>query len=204
MSGLVNNPEAYFEQFIPPRSRLLAELEKEARQEKIPIVGPLVGELLYILARAVQADRILELGTAVGYSTVFLAGALASSRGRVVTVEQDPAMAQSARANFQKAGLFGRIEVVVGNAPAVLSTMAGPFDFAFLDIEKADYAVVLPDCWRLLRPGGMLVADNVAFQDADAFNRMIFDSAKWRSVNLFGYLPGHSPVQDGLCLAVRV
>lgn len=204
MSGLVNSPEAYFEQFIPPRSRLLAELEKEARQEKIPIVGPLVGELLYILARAVQADRILELGTAVGYSTVFLAGALASSRGRVVTVEQDPAMAQSARANFQKAGLFGRIEVVVGNAPAVLSTMAGPFDFAFLDIEKADYAVVLPDCWRLLRPGGMLVADNVAFQDADAFNRMIFDSAKWRSVNLFGYLPGHSPVQDGLCLAVRV
>jgi len=204
MSGLVNSPEAYFEQFIPPRSRLLAELEKEARQEKIPIVGPLVGELLYILARAVKADRILELGTAVGYSTVFLAGALASSRGRVVTVEQDPAMAQSARANFQKAGLFGRIEVVVGNAPAVLSTMAGPFDFAFLDIEKADYAVVLPDCWRLLRPGGMLVADNVAFQDADAFNRMIFDSAKWRSVNLFGYLPGHSPVQDGLCLAVRV
>ncbi len=204
MSGLVNSPEAYFGQFIPPRSRLLAELEKEARQEKIPIVGPLVGELLYILARAVQADRILELGTAAGYSTVFLAGALASSRGRVVTVEQDPAMAQSARANFQKAGLSGRIEVVVGNAPAVLSTMAGPFDFAFLDIEKADYAVVLPDCRRLLRPGGMLVADNVAFQDADAFNRMIFNSAKWRSVNLFGYLPGHSPVQDGLCLAVRV
>lgn len=204
MSNLIENPETYFGQFMPQRSQLLAELEKEARRERIPIVGPLVGELLHILARAVRADRILELGTAAGYSTIFLARALSSSRGKVVTVESDPAMAESARANFHRAGLSRQIDVVVGNAQAELSEMSGPFDFVFLDIDKADYAVVLPDCQRLIRPAGMLVADNVAFKDADAFNRLIFNSLKWRSVSLFAYLPRHSPEKDGLCLALRV
>ena len=84
MSELVDHPEAYFRRFLPARDRLLLELEKEAEREEIPIVGPVVGELLHILAKAVQAERILELGTATGYSTIFLARALSTS-GRLVT-----------------------------------------------------------------------------------------------------------------------
>ncbi|MGD2029519.1 MAG: hypothetical protein PVG86_06220, partial [Desulfobacterales bacterium] len=74
MSNLIDNPEEYFRKFLPERNQLLMELEEQARREKIPIVGPIVGELLYILAKATQSRRILELGTATGYSTIFLAG----------------------------------------------------------------------------------------------------------------------------------
>jgi predicted O-methyltransferase YrrM len=84
-----------------------------------------------------------------------------------------------------------------------MSTLKGSFDVIFMDIEKADYARALKDCHRLLRPGGLLVADNVAFPDADEFNRAVFKDPGWRPVSLFAFLPGHSPERDGLCLALR-
>ena len=203
MPGLIDNPEEYFRQFVPERDQLLIELEEEARKEKIPIVGPIVGELLHILARATQAERILELGTATGYSTIFLARAFASARGRLVTIDSDPDMAARAETNFRRAGLDRQIDMIVGDAQEKLSQMNKSFDFIFLDIEKEHYALVLPDCGRLMKQGGLLVADNVRFKDADPFNRLISRSSEWRSVNLFAYLPLHSPERDGLCLALR-
>jgi caffeoyl-CoA O-methyltransferase len=203
MSGLIDNPEEYFRQFVPERDQLLIELEEEAREEKIPIVGPIVGELLHILARATKAERILELGTATGYSTIFLARAFASTRGRLVTIDNDPDMAARAATNFRRAGLDRQIDMIVGDAQEKLSSMNKCFDFIFLDIEKEQYASILPHCGRLMRPGGLMVADNVRFKDADSFNRSISRSSEWRSVNLFAYLPLHSPERDGLCLALR-
>jgi len=202
MSDLIDHPQEYFREFLPERDPLLLDLEKEAEREEIPIVGPIVGELLHILARATQAERILELGTATGYSTIFLARALSSSV-RLVTIENDPGMAARAAANFRKAGLDQQIDIIVGDAKAKLIEMEDIFDFIFLDIDKEYYAAVLKNCRRLLRPGGLLVADNVGFKDADPFNRLIYESSEWRSVSLFAYLPFHSPEQDGLCLAVR-
>ncbi len=81
--------------------------------------------------------------------------------------------------------------------------MKGEFDYIFMDIEKQDYIKALPDCERLLVKGGLLVADNVGFKDADAFNRAISDNPTWRSVALFSFLPYHSPENDALCLALR-
>ena len=203
MSDLIDNPEAYFRQFVPERDQLLIELEEEARKEEIPIVGPFVGELLYILARATQAERILELGTATGYSTIFLARAFETPRGRLVTIDNDPDMAARAVTNFRNAGLDRQIDMIVGDAQEKLSQMNTCFDFIFLDIEKEHYGLVLPHCGRLMKPGGLLVADNVRFKDADSFNRLISGSSDWRSVNLLAYLPLHSPERDGLCLALR-
>jgi len=203
MSGLIDNPEEYFRQFVPERDQLLIELEEEARKEKIPIVGPIVGELLHILARATQAERILELGTATGYSTIFLARAFASARGRLVTIDNDPDMAARAEINFRRAGLDRQIDMIVGDAQEKLSQMNKSFDFIFLDIEKEHYALVLPHCGRLIKQGGLLIADNVRFKDADSFNRLISRSSEWRSIHLFAYLPLHSPERDGLCLALR-
>jgi len=77
------------------------------------------------------------------------------------------------------------------------------FDFIFLDIEKLDYIKVLPDCQRLLEKGGLLVADNVGFKDADEFNRTMSEHGAWRSIPLFAFLPLHSPENDALCLALR-
>jgi predicted O-methyltransferase YrrM len=177
-------------------------MEAQAAVEGIPVVGPVVGELLHLLARALGAERILELGTASGYSSIHLAQGLASS-GSLLTLERDPAMAERAREHLRRAGVAGRVEVRVGDALEILATLDGPFDLAFLDIEKADYVRALPDCRRLLRPGGLLVADNVGFRDAEPFNRQIRAGSDWRPLHLLAFLPGHAPERDGLCLALR-
>lgn len=203
MSDLIDHPEEYFRRFLPEREPLLIELEEEAEREDIPIVGPFVGKLLHILAKVTQAERILELGTATGYSTIFLARAFTPGSGRLVTIENDPDMAARAIKNFQKAGLDQRIDIIVGDAQEKLTEMDGVFDFIFLDIDKEYYAVILKNCRRLLKLGGLLVADNVGFKDADPFNRLIYESSEWKSVSLFAYLPFHSPEKDGLCLAMR-
>jgi predicted O-methyltransferase YrrM len=201
---MLENPEAYFKKFVHPRNELLAALETEAEREEIPIVGPLVGELLSILARVTRATSILELGTAMGYSAIYLARECEASNGRVITLEKNPDMAARAKVNIHKAGLDDCVEIRVGDALEEIKKMQTFFDLIFMDIEKKYYIRVLPDCHRLLKAGGLLVADNVAFKDADDFNHAIFDHPGWRSVNLFSFLPLHSPEHDGLCLAVRL
>ncbi len=203
MSAIVDNPEAYFLQFVPDRDALLQELEEEARRDAIPIVGPVVGELLFILTRVSGAKHILELGTATGYSALFLASACEETDGRVVTLEQDSAMAEKALKNFIAAGLQKCIDLRVCDALQELAVMDTIFDLIFMDIEKEDYERALPHFQKLLRKGGLLVVDNVGFKGADGFNRAIAGHSDWRSVSLFSYLPYHSPEYDGICLAIR-
>ncbi|MCJ8501241.1 O-methyltransferase [Desulfatitalea alkaliphila] len=207
MAPMVNDPHTYFGQWLPRRSALLQELEQEAQKENIPIVGPVVGHLLYLLARLSGARRILELGTATGYSTLFLAQACRHTGGRVVTVESSAAMAERARHNFQQAGLAEYVDLQVGEALSWLQPAEGassPLDMVFMDIDKAAYAPALPLCAQRLRSGGLLVADNTGFQDAHAFNTLIHGHPDWEMVNLWMFLPGHSPEMDGLCMALRV
>jgi predicted O-methyltransferase YrrM len=181
----------------------MLELEAQAERENIPIIGPLVGEMLYILASATKAKRILELGTATGYSAIYLARACEPVDGALVTFESDAVMASRAQDNFRRAGVASRVELHEANAVEMLPRLQGDFDFIFMDIGKQDYVRVLPDCQRLLVKGGLMVADNVAFRDADAFNRTISGHSSWRSVSLFSFLPLHSPENDALCLALR-
>ncbi len=204
MSELVKNPEKYFRRFIPKRSALLEELEEEALREDIPIVGPVVGELLFILARILRAERILELGTATGYSAIFMAEAFEYDSGQLITLENDPKMAARAGENFIRAGFNNQIKIRLGDAIEEMKKISAPFDLIFMDIDKIDYATTLPYCRDLLRQNGLLVADNVGFEDADLFNTAIFNSREFRSVSLFSFLPFHSPEKDGLCLALRL
>jgi len=203
MATMIEGPREYFRELLPSRDALLLELENEASREDIPIVGPLVGCLLAILVQASAAARVLELGTATGYSAIWMARAFQRPGDRLVTVEHSPDMARRAECNVRRAGLEALVEIRVGAAAEVLATLAPPFDFAFLDIEKTAYGPALEQCETLLKPGGLLLADNVAFRDADEFNRSIHASERWESVSLFGFLPFHSPEDDGLCLAVR-
>jgi caffeoyl-CoA O-methyltransferase len=204
MSKMIPDLEETFRKLVPPRDALLLKLEEEARHENIPIIGPVVGELLYMLARVMRARVILELGTDTGYSAIYLARACEETMGRMVTLEKDGAMAKRAEANFRMAGLESRIGIKVGDALVEMATMHGPFDFIFMDIDKEDYAPVLSHCHRLLRSGGLLVADNVGFQGAENFNRAVSESPLWRAVHLLSFLPFHSPEKDGLCLALRI
>jgi caffeoyl-CoA O-methyltransferase len=203
MSVMIPDLEKYFSGFIPPRDALLLELEAEAARESIPIVGPVVGELLYILARAGGAKNILELGTASGYSAIYLARALPPG-GKLISLELNAAMAQRARANFSRAGLTECIEVRVGQALELMAVISETFDLIFLDIDKESYLPALPHCRRLLKKGGLLLADNVGFAGADPFNREIFHQSGWRVVHLLSWLPQHSPEKDGLSLALRL
>jgi len=204
MSAMMSDLEGYFRGFVPSRDDLLKELEEEAARQGIPIVGPVVGELLFILARATGAVQILELGTATGYSAIYLGRGSEPAGGRVLTLELDEKMAARARANLARAGLAGRVEVRVGEALKLMAAMAGSLDLIFLDIDKESYLPALDHCQRLLRVGGLLVADNVGFAGAAAFNQEIFRRREFRAVHLLGFLPNHSPEHDGLSLAVRL
>ncbi len=203
MGMIVDHPTDYFSQWIPMRSGLLKDLEKEAHVDEIPIVGPVVGQLLFVLATAAGARRIIELGTATGYSAIYLGNACRSTEGRLTTFEADPRMALRAEENIDKAGLSRWVRVECRDALDGLRMLTSPVDMVFLDIEKEDYVRALSLCGDNLRTGGMLVADNTSFKNAHEFNRMIFDHPHWASVNLWSFLPGHSPDHDGLCIAIK-
>jgi predicted O-methyltransferase YrrM len=126
----------------------------------LPLVDAEVGALLRVLATTLGATRILEIGTAIGYSGIWLAGALPPG-GMLLTLEINPDRARQARENFARAGLADRATVLVGDAERLLAKVAGPFDLIFQDGDKPLYVSLLDRLVALLRPGGLLVTDNV-------------------------------------------
>src|SRR5438034_5791512 len=128
----------------------LVTVEKQGLKEGWPIVGAAEGSFLHILARSLRAKRILELGTAIGYSGTWLARALVDG-GELVTVEHDPETAALAQKNFEKTGVVSKVRVLVGAADRILRNLKGPFDFIFNDIDKAGYPAVLEPCIERLR-----------------------------------------------------
>src|SRR3989440_6139456 len=141
-------------------SSVLDEIAHGNEQRGLPLVDAEVGALLRTLAIAVNASRILEIGTAIGYSGIWLAGALPPG-GMLITMEMDEGRAKEARENFARAGLADRVSVVVGDAQLKLAKVAGPFDLIFQDGDKRQYAPLLDRLVALLRPRGLLVTDNV-------------------------------------------
>jgi len=142
-----------------PHERL-AVIDREGRGDGLPLVYPDTGALLHTLTRACGARRILEIGTAIGYSAMWMATALPPD-GSLITMEYDAARASRAREHFAAAGYGDRISVIVGDATRFLHKVAGPFDLIFQDGDKQLYEPMLDRLIELLRPGGLLVADNV-------------------------------------------
>jgi caffeoyl-CoA O-methyltransferase len=157
--------EEYVAGLVPSRSAVLHELEDHASKNNVPIVGPVEGNFLYLLARTSGARRVLELGTATGYSGLWLAQAIAPLRGHLTTIEMSPERAEFARGNFARAGYAGVVDVILGDALKMLPTVAGPFDFIFNDLAcsapQDDFVLRLLDlCLPLLAAGGLMVVDN--------------------------------------------
>jgi predicted O-methyltransferase YrrM len=119
------------------------------------------GRLLWIIARAMRATRILEVGTSNAFSTIWLADAARSTGGQVTTLELDPGKIALARANLASAGLDGVADVIEGRAADTLTGLPGPFDLVFLDADRPSYLTYLELVVPKLRPGGLLIADNV-------------------------------------------
>lgn len=152
--------EAYLAHLNRGGSAVLDEIAKSGAARDLPLIDAEVGALLRVLATAAGATRILEIGTAVGYSGIWLAGALPAG-GMLITMEMNEARAQEARENFARAGLSDRVTLIVGDATLKIAKVAGPFDLVFLDTDKRLYGPLLDRLVALLRPGGLLVTDNV-------------------------------------------
>ncbi len=138
----------------------LAVIARDGREQGLPIVDPHTGALLHVLTRATKATRVLEIGTAIGYSGLWIATALPAD-GMLITLERDAARAARARAHFSAAGVAGKVSVMVGDASRYLHKIAGPFDLIFQDGDKAQYEPMLDRLVQLLHPAGVLVTDNI-------------------------------------------
>ncbi|GAA4532308.1 O-methyltransferase [Mycobacterium paraffinicum] len=151
------------------------------------------GKFLSLLAGAIQAHRILEIGTLGGFSTIWLARG-AGPQGRVMTLEYEPRRAEVARANLERAGLADRVEVIVGAALDTLPTLnGGPFDLVFIDADKENYVAYLQWAIRLARPGALILADNV-IREGQVLDPQ--DNAQARAVRETLELMGRHPRLD--------
>ena len=139
---------------------VLDRIRDEGHASGVPVVDPLTGALLHAMTRVIGATRVLEIGTAIGYSTVWMATALPAT-GLLVTLERDHTRATTARGYIRDAGVDDRVNVMIGEADRYLHKLAGPFDLIFQDGDKALYGPMLDALVALLRPGGLLVTDNV-------------------------------------------
>ncbi|MBP7149584.1 MAG: O-methyltransferase [Acidobacteria bacterium] len=152
--------ERYLEDLAPARDAVLARMEELAAHTGFPIVGPLVGQLLFTLARSCGARRVFEMGSGYGYSTVWFARAVGDG-GLVVHTEVGAETSRQARKFLGEAGLAGRVRFEIGDAREILARDAGPYDLVFCDIDKDGYPEVPDLAVPRLRPGGLLVFDNV-------------------------------------------
>lgn len=147
---------------LKPGEGLLKEMEQCAARNYVPIVNRDTAELLIVLGRLIKPVRILEVGTAIGYSAILLSGILAPG-GRIDTIERDEDMVLKAHEYIRRAGLADTIAVIAGEASEVLACLDKTYDMIFLDAAKGQYPAFLPECLRLLKGGGLLVSDNVLF-----------------------------------------
>ncbi len=159
---MITNPEIddYLLRILPARSPLLAEMEQQAQERNIPIVGPAVARLFRLLTQLAGARRVFELGSAIGYSTLWWAEAVGAG-GEVYYTDSSPANAAEAAAYFRRAGLGERIHIRQGDALQMLAEAPGQFDIIFCDIGKEDYPEALRQSIPRIRPGGLYIADNV-------------------------------------------
>lgn len=151
---------------------LMKELELYAKEHHVPVITPEVAHLLTILGRIVKPSRILEIGTAIGYSSILLAGILAPG-GRIDTIERQEEMLLKARENIKKARLENTISIIAGDAQEVLVCLDKQYDMIFMDAAKGQYPEFLPECLRMLKKGGLLVSDNVLYKGMIATDEMV-------------------------------
>lgn len=205
MSGILQKPvEKYIDALLPKRDSVLSEMEAYAKKRDIPIIGPTCGRLLYLVALLSGAKRIFEMGSAIGYSTIWLARA-AGQDAEIYYTDGDPENARRSREYVRRAGVEPRIRFLVGDAVELMDGVPGEFDLVFIDVNKEQYPAALRKALPRIRSGGLLITDNVLWYGRSArhakdertraiqqFNRMIYKSSE-----LF---PVIVPLRDGVAV----
>ncbi len=200
--------DKYLLKVTPERHPILAEMERYARENHFPIVGPLVGRLLYQLALAVKARKILELGSGFGYSAFWLSLAV-GRKGHITMTDKRVQNKRRAYDYFKKAGLQSQFDFKVTDALIALKKLSGPYDLIFNDIDKEGYPETIDPAVNLLRKGGLFITDNVFLSgrildknpDKTAQAVLAFTNRLYQDSSFFTTL---IPLRDGLSVAVRV
>lgn len=175
----------------------------------IPIVDDDVARLLQLLIKIAKPMRILEIGTSIGYSTAAMAKAVKEYGGKVITIEYDEKVSYHAKENFVKAGVDEYIELKIGDAREIIPNLQCKFDLIFQDVDKKLYPLLFNDCLRLLKTGGLFIAEDTLFPvlDLDSkwfdlvepikqFNELIVNCTELDSTLL--------PIGDGVTVAVKI
>ena len=210
-SGFMNEKvEDYLYELLPKRDKVLSDMEEYAAQHKVPIIGPAVARILALLVQISGAKRIFELGSAIGYSTIWLARA-AGPQAEITYTDDDPKNAKRAKAYFKRAGVAPQIRVETGDALTLLKKTPGEFDLIFNDINKREYPDAAKQSLPRLRRGGLFITDNTLWSgkaarkaeagDADTrgvqeFNRMVYESKDLFSVLI--------PLRDGVTVCRKL
>jgi predicted O-methyltransferase YrrM len=162
----MNKIKEYIESFITFDNKQITEIMKQ--DEKMtgiqPSVGMEVGKLLGLLIRSNNAKKVLEFGTCLGYSTVWIAQALKETGGRLISVEYREDLYEITKRNIESAGLSDVVKLILGDASEVINTVEGPFDIILQDSDKALYSQMLEKCISLTRKNGLIIADDVLFK----------------------------------------
>ncbi len=200
----------YLESLQGKLTRVFARMDEEGGREGIPIVGTSVGRALHVLVRATGARTVVEVGTAIGYSALWMATALPAD-GRLDTIDPDRSRTDRARRFWDEAGVGAKIVVHSGKGLVVLPALAGPYDFAFIDALKTEYEDYLAAVLRLLRPGGTVAVDNLLWGGRASGAREDDRTAETSAVRAFNAkFVTHPqldatilPVGDGLGIGVK-
>ena len=207
---MITDPQIdkYILDLVPARDEVLMEMEALAARNEIPIVGPAVATFLALLVKISGARTIFELGSAIGYSTIWLARA-ASPEAEIHYSDGSTENATRARGYFERAGVASRIEVHVGDALTALANTAGEFDMIFNDVDKEGYPAVLDAAPARLKRGGLFITDNTLWhgrvldpkQESDravvTFNERLALSKDFA-------FPSVLPMRDGVSVAIRL
>jgi predicted O-methyltransferase YrrM len=203
--------ETYLRELRPERSELMREMEEHAERDSIPIVQWDTGRLLAVLCRVLD-PVVLEVGTAIGYSTLHMAEELQD--GRVVTLERDPERAAQARSYLERGGVSERVEIVEGDALETLPELDGRFDLLFVDASKGEYARYIELAQTKLSERALMVVDNLLMSGEVAlpegaetrWNPDSLASARRLNADLItsdDWLACVLPVGDGIAIAAR-
>ncbi len=208
MGGItVGAVEDYIYSLLPPRDEVLTEIEAEAAKRNIPIVGPAVGRILYQLALMINAKTVFELGSAVGYSTIWWARAVGPEGPRDLHRRRSQESRRGPRI-FNRAGVAKQITLKTGDALEILSEEKQQFDIIFNDVDKEDYPRVFKLILPRLRKGGLFVTDNVLWSGKVAQNNpeastkaiLEFNRLLYNSPDLFTTI---LPIRDGVAVAIK-
>ena len=196
------------------RGPLLTEIASKARKERVPVIREETASFLISLVESKRPAAILEVGTAVGYSTLLMAGVMPENC-RITTIEKYEKRIPEALRNFERAGESDRITLLAGDAGEILKKLTGPYDFIFMDAAKGQYLVWLPEIMRLMVPGSMLVSDNV-LQDGDIIesrfavtrrNRTIYSRMRdylWQLKHMKEFETAVLTVGDGVTISTKL